>query len=349
MNPRALVRGRGIAGLTVARRLADSGWEVSVLGQPARSSRIVTLDPSVAGLLELEFGQCFFSVLPVERLQGLDLHWQTFEENFTPLVVADLSDIAGALEAQCLKGLRLLTEENIDGVSFDLELMATGRHQTPSIRSGERTAFTWTVPRQAATLRAFLAASSQGGWTFAAPAPNRSLLVQTMLPGNRVQDVSEALRLAQHLLVNSQFSQEAMALEAADPVIYDATPAFTFPSTVAGRLLVGDAASTGDPLAGEGVGRAVRGAVLAAATAHAILINSEGSTAHYSARIARAHATHLAESASFYERSRCREAFHGQIRKMLEDASDLNAYADQHERSIVLVADPHRAAFAKSR
>ncbi|OWK22206.1 hypothetical protein AJ88_15875 [Mesorhizobium amorphae CCBAU 01583] len=82
------------------------------------------------------------------------------------------------------------------------------------------------------------------------------------------------------------------------------------------------------------------------ATAEALRTGKRDASVHYSARLARAHATHLKETASFYAASRCGNAFGDQITIMVQDAARLTAFADRFEKQLVLVAGSTGAAFA---
>jgi len=108
------------------------------------------------------------------------------------------------------------------------------------------------------------------------------------------------------------------------------------------------AAAAADPLAGDGVGRALRGGVLAAATAlEAHGAKAGDAHAHYARRIALAHATHLQTCASFYSVSRCAENFVTQIEKMRYHGRVLEAFALRFERSLALNAEPDAPILAE--
>ena len=128
------------------------------------------------------------------------------------------------------------------------------------------------------------------------------------------------------------------ALQTTAPVAADATPVFSQPVAQDGALRVGDRAAGGDPLAGDGVGRAVRSAVLAAAV---VLDAGRGRAPaydHYASRIAAAHAAHLSATASFYAVSNCANAFAPAINTMQEHARLLENDARRLGQPIKIVA-----------
>ncbi|MGI9420767.1 MAG: NAD(P)/FAD-dependent oxidoreductase [Geminicoccaceae bacterium] len=341
---RALVFGRGIAGLAVGRRLALSGWRVSIAGSAARPGRVVTLDPSVVGLLELEYGRDLIRTIPTRRLTGRQLRWKDgpAETIDGDLLVLDLAHLAKAIEATLPGGIEVLAEASDRLDMFDHVFEATGRYERSLLRSGDRTSSLWLMPYPRSDDHAFLGASGQGGWIFAAPAPGGRLFVPLTLPDRRPSTaVVGGAALASKMLEDSPFADAGDLLLQKQPIMVDTTPAFRHPVPDARHLRVGDAAAAGDPLAGDGVGRALRSGVLAAATAlEAGTDRSGDARAHYASRISRAHATHLKSCALFYSASRCAGCFVKQIETMRHHGQLLEAFTSRFERSFVLNAVP---------
>ena len=347
----ALVLGRGIAGLAVARRLALAGWRVSIAGSAPRPGRMVTLDPSIVGLLELEYGRDLIRSITTLTLSGRQISWQEgpVEAVDSELLVFDLADLAAAIDARLPGEIAFLADVPATLDVFDHVFEATGRSAQSLLRSGNRTSFLWLTPYLRSADHAFLGARGQGGWVFAAPAPGGRLFVQLTLPGQQpLKAAEDTAAKASELLEESPFADAADLLLENLPSVVDTTPTFRHPVPDARRLRVGDAAAAGDPLAGDGVGRALRSGVLAAATAlEADSDRSGDARVHYASRMAVAHATHLQACASFYSISRSAECFVTQIEKMRHHGRVLEAFASKFEQSLVLNADPNAPVLVK--
>jgi flavin-dependent dehydrogenase len=84
---------------------------------------------------------------------------------------------------------------------------------------------------------------------------------------------------------------------------FSAAPALRRPACATNRLAAGGAALAFDPVCGDGTAQAMRGGLLAAATAAAIRDGLGESTAcaYYEARLAHSFATHLAACARAYD------------------------------------------------
>ncbi len=167
-----------------------------------------------------------------------------------------------------------------------------------------------------------------GGWYMIwspAPSPSRSAPLNGGLPLD---------------VILGEF-EDYLAPGSDQPVVVDTTPVFCHPVPDARRLRVGNAAAAGDPLAGDGVGRALRSSVLAATTALEAYAGKGGAArAHSTGRIALAHATHLQACTSFYGTSRCAKRFATQIDLMKHHGQLLEAYAYRIERPLALDAKP---------
>lgn len=328
--PCALVKGRGIAGLTLARRLARAGWNVEIVGRPMLPGRIVTLDPSVSMLLHLEFGEDLVRRIAPVAIEERLLKWRPGvpETIFARLLVSDLSRITAAVEAE-LPPQVSVTQEVIEALPWhDALVDATGRSSMPLVSSGVRTAFSWLLPSTAWPKRAFLGASALGGWTFVVPAHDDRLLIQTVLPGPPGPMQQQcALTVAADVLASTCRSAVLDAILRTSPETVDATPTFSHPVTQDGVLRVGDRTATADPISGDGVGRAIRTAILAAAVLLDTECRREVALNHYVSRIASAHAAHLSATASFYADSICAQSFASDIGSMRRDARSLETFA----------------------
>jgi flavin-dependent dehydrogenase len=340
--PRALVKGRGVAGLTIGRRLGQAGWKVDIVGRPIPPGRIVTLDASVSALLDLEFGKDLIGQVAHHVLEERIISWSrsTFEVVNGRILVFDISRITAAIEANLSFDIELadVIAETTD--VYDVMLDATGRSSTPLLSSGARTAFSWLLSSSHQPKHAFLGASDLGGWVFVAPAPRDRLLIQAVTPG-QPGAVEQPWTVAADLLASTGMPAAAEAIWQTPAATADATPIFSHPVTQDGVLRVGDRAAAGDPLAGDGVGRAVRSAILAAAVVLDASHRRGAALSHYASRVAAAHAVHLRTTASFYADSICAVAFAPAIDSMRRHARLLDGYAMRLAQPVRVVARPN--------
>lgn len=323
--PTALVCGSGVAGLAAARRLAKAGWDVDLVGRVPTAERIVTLDQSVVDLFRLEFATDVFDRVERVWLDSRELAWTTSDSECVEgsLMVLELGALAQAIEAHLPPRVRTASGPRPDH-RYDRIFDATGRPEKPLLRSGDRTAWQWLVPWTTDRPSALLKADTANGWVFVATAPGGRLMVQLMRPGNFANtDWVQAISAATQLLENTPFAAAAPKIAARPATMIDATPLFSAPIGPDGAIRLGDATAAGDPLAGDGVGRALRTAVMAV-----VALTDSGFTRtctlnDYSHRLIEAHKTHLESSARYYAASRCRGMFARQTALALEHSQHL--------------------------
>jgi hypothetical protein len=168
-------------------------------------------------------------------------------------------------------------------------------------RGGERVALCAEVAlRRAADPAACYVEANAGGWLFLAPLADDRAYVQAVVPRRPDGDAAEALAA----LAGASRIVARVAARVDRPVeIFSAAPSLRRAPGAAGRLAAGGAALTLDPVCGDGTAQAMRGGLLAAATAAAIRdgLDDSAAGAHYAARLARSFAVHLAACAQTYD------------------------------------------------
>ncbi|MGQ0446252.1 MAG: hypothetical protein ACT4O2_14285 [Beijerinckiaceae bacterium] len=156
-------------------------------------------------------------------------------------------------------------------------------------------------------------ASTSIGWLFASPSPHGDAAVMLVRPGERIcRDEAEDLCHATRRIFG------------ADAVVDGAVscqPSFTYPIGDAG-VRIGDAAVAMDPLRGDGVGNAVRSAILAQACIGAGLTRRV--LDHFVARQALLFVQHVKQTIDHYARCRHASIWRGEI-EMMRRAIDLVA------------------------
>jgi hypothetical protein len=217
-----------------------------------------------------------------------------------PALVCDLADLAAALTAPLLDAGCVDFEETDATPDDDVDwvLQASGRpppKESNGVRVGQfaRVATVSSFPHIAIVATA-------SGWIFAAPHPEGGMAVLLVSPSaalcaTKTEDVSA--RLASIGL----HASPGKVMEIAKPECV--APALAEPLFHGNQLKVGDAALALDPLRGDGVGFALRGALLA----QAVLARIDGgasraeSLRHYDARLRQAFVSHMRGCREHYQ------------------------------------------------
>lgn len=328
---RVLIRGNGIAGLTAARRFALAGYSVHLVGRVHPSDLTITLDEGVVKLLRMEFGERLLSTLDTLQTERIFRVWEsaaieTFQQS---LRVYRLSDLITAIARTMPAGVTRSHVSEVDDGQFDFRVDASGRPPKPLLKSGERSAHVWHTPNHIELMGPVICANENDGWLFACPGPSNKVSIQMITPHSLDQCTPEAV-------IESLVSLLSETPAGVDSLVEhingsarsrDASPCFTLPVSEVGELRIGDAVASGDPISGDGVGRAIRGAVLATAVLLEDKSKRQQALAHFASRLASAHRAHLEACASYYNAARCRKVFRVQIAKMREDAITLSKVA----------------------
>jgi flavin-dependent dehydrogenase len=291
------VVGGGPAGLAVATALARRGRSVVVLEREERVGPKAgeTFGPRLLALLEQLDAARDFAALGSVPFRGVRSAWGSAELSDRPSIQHPLGDGWHVDRAKFEEWLQAVAERGgvslrrgagacvamRDGDAFRVgELRAryvvdaSGRGagataqlepQRAWLSFDRQIALVGRVPSRASDPELLLEAS-EDGWWYAVPQPDGTLLVALLTDGDlagpreeRASRLLSALAKTHHvrrLVDGTEFS--------GPPAVVRADTGFLVPDCGPGWRAVGDAAMGGDPLAGDGVERALRSALEAA-------------------------------------------------------------------------------------
>lgn len=301
---RVEVLGGGIAAATTAHLLAQSGvlvrWEMDL----PRRERIVTVPLSTVDLIEHLVGISVSDAVPSRRVTSRCVSWDDRDFSVMPLdtLVLDADALAVAIAQEVPADAA--ANGGVQGLSADWTVTAGGRRQGPyRMSAGTRKAVAGWIPfvpgfDDSATL----VASVPQGWLFACPHPLAGVSIVVVSPGTY-----DAIAPAEVLAKAADFVWPGVVetVICHTDCFVPAMPSFEPDCVERGRIAVGEAAITFDPLCGDGVGHAVRGALLASSVIIAIRDGGEPSQhlAHYRQRLAHAFLGHVRIAAAHYSTS----------------------------------------------
>ncbi|MBG0792339.1 hypothetical protein IYY11_02555 [Methylocystis sp. H62] len=302
------IDGCGVAGLTAASLLFQRGMRVSLRAEKRATPHpmIVAVPQDSLTLLQeiwllpeltLNFGR---------RLARRRVAWETetFESLDATTTVFDPRDLAAALFDELPRGVKAAPSQGAN----EFVVIARGRSasETETVIAGARQAVVGRMDEARLFDRdAISIASTSVGWLFASPSPHGDAAVMLVRPGERqCRDQAEDLNHATHRIFGA---------DAAVECVVGCQPNFTYPIGE-GRLRIGDATVAMDPLRGDGVGNAVRSALLAQACIGAGL--TPHALEHFVARQALLFVRHVKQTIDHYARCRHASIWRGEIEMM---------------------------------
>jgi hypothetical protein len=299
------IEGEGIGACVFARLSKQRGDDLAWQRNGVKGERYVAIDVATIALLSEIFGREVAALVPARRVQRRRLKWESARpaEIDAPVLVCDVNALAS----------RLAEDIGCGAVAAaDWLVTAAGRAAAHSpVRAGGRRAMLANMaPPEEFDLDCAEIAATPWGWLFAAARADGRVAVTFVCPGSDIAD--EALGAAIDFCWPGHVREvEAGALAAA-------APQFSLECAWTGRLLVGDAALALDPLRGDGVGFALRGAILAHAVTNRTTDAQERSLwlAHYRERLRAAFASHVRHCVSHYERAAHNRIWRDEIAEM---------------------------------
>jgi flavin-dependent dehydrogenase len=323
---RALIVGAGVAGLSCAELIARQGWEVEVWGTAPRLAPTLILNELTCNLLrEVWPGEddlfAGAAVLDERRVcWGPQLGVETVTEGCVAItsdrllarLLRRLSDRhAGRLHVD-YSSARLSYAPDPDVIrrlaqEFNWIVDSTGRASrmavaiggTQNYPSGNRCMMGMEVTLTATTEpRACWLETVPDGWLFLTPLGSGRGFLQGMVP---LAPDAPAAMLAD-LVTQTRIIRRRVAESSGRASAFAAAPRMSDPLCGPGWIAVGEAAIALDPLSGEGVGHAVRGAILAAGVLEGIASGLPVGEClrHYTLRLHRTFCAHLRECLRYY-------------------------------------------------
>ena len=286
------IEGSGIAAAALAELSRRRGDVFALVPTRPSISRIVALDPVTVGLLSDVFERDVAALVPARWVERRAVAWERreFDHVNAPALVCDAAALAAALMPACAGA--------IDNESAFIADCAVFSARRSVIYEGRRRAATaMTEPPPGFEMECSYVAATPAGWIHAVAGPEGGVAVTGVFP---LPSADLEACFAESLY--SVWPSSALRLSN----IAEGPRVPRLAEDAAGNcLLVGDAALALDPLRGDGVGYAVRGAILAHAVLGAIASGADAAACfgHYRARLGNVFRDHLANTARHYERA----------------------------------------------
>jgi hypothetical protein len=314
-RPRILIRGGGISAIAVATLLRARGAEVRVSGRARPRGRIVAVPVETLALAcdLLDVRASSLRIGPIVEYRRVG--WSGGEESTVSQValVCDAAELAALLATSLDRAGCLDHDETEDGDDADWVLEASGR-PTGGVSTGERVGQFARVDRHFRQNELSVTAT-RSGWIFTAPHPQGGQAVLLVSPSAEVSALTEH-EVAERLAEIGPRASSTQVMELGRPE--SVGPALAEPLWRGNSLKVGDAALALDPLRGDGIGFALRGALLA----QAVLARIDGesgradSLGYYGERLRRAFVAHVRGCRDYYRAAQCPEIWKNDIATM---------------------------------
>ncbi len=294
----ALLVGAGVAGLTAAHLLRAHGWRVAASGTPRASSGAILLRETTARLLLAIWGDTEATLLRgARRLRGRRVLWGTASEARVaePAYAIELTALVSALAER----LERRAPDAAGACAWTLAATDdAARPLGPVRRYGVRRAWIAEValsplaPRDEAVLECV-----GGAWFMLLPDGAGCGTLQAVAV--RTTDAPPF----DEMLSRTRLMPGLLGDIRAHAGPFPCMPRLRTPAAGSRAIAIGEAALACDPLCGDGVGHALRGAVAAASALHAIVAGEpvEHALQRYDAGLAFAMRRHLAACIAHYE------------------------------------------------
>jgi hypothetical protein len=329
------VIGDGIAALVVARLLLRSGWAVCLEAPPRRgASPDLVVDTRTARLLCDVLGAAEAVWEGSHPLRGRHVRWHPLDPGVevpapaivapqTQLVTRLLSELTGASDS------RLTVTRDGLGASGSPPWVVDASGGQGSGTAGRRRFGTRRMLAARATLRAGVDLSlacieaTGEGWVFMSPLGGGLACVQATV----VDVAPEPTRQLESLIAGTHEIRVRLTTPVAGVAAFETAPSIAEEVCRPGWMAIGERAMAVDPICGDGVGYAVRGAILGAAVLDAIARGEDVAAclAHFRARLEVAFADHLKACHAFYSRVGFRRAWDSELGATRRGLADLEA------------------------
>lgn len=322
-SPRLDIVGSGIAAATCALLGAQQGFAVCFDSVGVPPERIVSVPRATVDLIEELTGVSIARTLPSRTVTTRRVAWESRDVSSMPIdaLVFD----AGALAREIGDHFLLHAgEAQHDHEPVHWTIVAQGRQPGAGrITAGERQAISgWIASLPGFDEAETVVACTPQAWVFAAPHPVAGIALTAVYP-----PWPGAIAVDHVLEEAIDFLWPGFGPRVERPTARGvlAAPSLEPGCAVPGRLAAGEAAIGFDPLRGDGVGNAVRGALLAQSVIAAIAGGADEASclAHYSARLAHAFAEHVQTCSAHYSRAWNAAIWSGEVALMSACAARL--------------------------
>jgi len=287
-----LIRGRGIAAITTAWALAERGFSVTLVGPSCDRSMQVAIEPDTLKLLEDVFDLQLSSLpfaYPLSRriIRGWHSSPEMVDTESLSLPLTDLVDLLEQKLCDRFASQYSWSCDDVQSQHDELVIHATGREEADVLTFGRRVATVAEVELSQST-HACIIERTDFGWAFLLPshAKKASLFA---FAANVNCSPEDALDITSE---NGSIGERVLSRQPAKSWKIVA-PSLCYPLATESSILVGEAAFAFDPICGDGVGYAVRSALLAATVVADYSRCEDRGLQYYEARLLRTFQAHL--------------------------------------------------------
>jgi len=295
------IAGTGVAAAVSGLLAARAGHHVNAERASHLPERIVAAPRATVDLIEELTGIPIAKVLPSRWLSKRCVAWE--EQHFSIMPHETLVFDAQALARIISSRIDTPAPAGAgprNNMGRCWKLVAGGRSASASriVAGARQAAAGWVAHLPGLDESAMLVACVPQGWLVACPHPAGGISLAAVHPATAKLTPQDALLQA----VDHLWRGCAARVEIRDNRWIPAAPSFEPGCVSQTHIAVGEAAITFDPILGDGVGNAVRSALLARSVMAAIVsgANERECLAHYRSRLAHAFAQHVYNSASHY-------------------------------------------------
>lgn len=317
-NPfRVWIEGGGVAAAALATLLARRGIDVALRREDAGPSRIVAIPRATALMLHDLLGIDIERRVRARLVVGRRVAWEEvrFVEVAAPALICDVRDLVSCIVDGMPRDAVQTSAQDASGADWIVLARGRGRNDDRGVAAGERAAVVGSIPSLPSfdTQRTLVAAVPDG-WLFAAAHPESGIALTLVQPPGRLTESEPAALTA---AVDALWPGHGRTASAGGARVHSA-PCLDLDCARPGHMTVGDSAFAIDPLRGDGVGFAIRGALLAQSVLGAIARERSVGPylTHYAARLRHAFCRHVDECVSHYERAWNAAIWQGEIAKM---------------------------------
>lgn len=327
-KPRVHIAGCGVSASLSALLAVRQGCCVSFDPGEATHERIVVVPRSTVELVEELTGLSIEDSIVSRWVSSRRIAWEqrVFQEVPAESLILDAGALARAIAQQVLDESPQADARQVEGAT-DWTLVAERTYSLDARETaGKRRAIIgWVEDLPNYDGASTVVASVPQGWFFASPHPVSGIALVVVSPS-----VCDGTNFSEVLQDALEFLWPGCRTDlrcSTGPGVL-AAPSFAPSCASHGWMAIGEAAVFFDPLRGDGVGNAIRGALLA----HAVRVAIEGGQesedflVHYRERLAGVFISHLQSSVLHYSRAWNAQIWHQEIEDMRECALRLAAH-----------------------
>jgi len=305
--------GDGIAGLSAAQMLARLGHSVEIFATDPPSSRRVALNEASLFLIERIWGRQLMEAAAAKTLDRRIVFWEGGEPAvlIDHALVVDVADLSARMKAMLEKNCLVTWSDASARDEPDLVAAPFGGRTRYLSGGGRRAVQAQVLLSAEADARALYVEAVKNGWLVLLPTGGDRASLMGVALGSNVE--------LEALLDETRHTRRAVVALHASSSSSSAAPRLYVPSNSAhSAMRIGSTAMRFDPISGDGVAGALRGAHLAALLLDRRAQDGDDfdTRAIYEQRLARAMRAHLGGLARLYSASPMAKSWRRELQAM---------------------------------